>query len=604
MDDVPRSLQPGELPRPLTRKEVLAIPFLPEACSHGRHPGTLPMQPPPATRAVHGVAAFFAGLLWCAGCATTTVATYDELAAAARAGEDVDVGALRAAFVAAPDFFERLENISPLETQAVQLIEEEPLRLGPLGSAIVDLYPGSLAGHQALATFYTYLDRENAAAEHRRSVSRILAVLEENASGTFESPLPVTSRAEPGAYLVAMGRTPLGSTYVPTDEIPFLLQVAARDGDGRIENVYFDLDAVYSGWPGAANEEEDHVPPLFALTRRNDSAAQTYLGEIFLNQHRLDEATALLTRASRGGNLIARIMLARAYWVRAANTDEGFARDAARLEAVNNYERAIEMGSDEAMFELGRLYAWGAYGRDLRQNGVELLVQAADLDNSNACLTLARWFEFPEPASGADHDRSQRYYVRAASLDNDAAKIQYARFLMRDDVDKTFTDQAYRWLTKLAGSRSCDEPFGQCVEARVQLGNLFAKGVHVKRNYRKARSWFKSAVAASPERADVVNDVAWTLTVSNLERLRDERYALKIMDHVMTRDEHARARPEYIDTWAAAYAANGDFERAIELQREALDQANAAPLDVETIEILRRHLRAFEAGRTITDPIP
>lgn len=553
---------------------------------------------------VRGLALFCAGLLLCGGCATTMVATYDELAAAAKAGEEVDVGALRAAFVTAPDFHERLESISTLEAQAVQLIDEEPLRLGPLGSAIVDRYPGSLAGHQALATFYSYLERDDTAAEHRHWVSRIRSTLDGNASGTFESPLPAISRAEPGAYLVATGRTPVGSTYSPTDETPFLLQVAAKDGDGRIENVYFDLGAVYAGWPGTAHGQEAELPPLLALTRRDDSAAQTYLGSIFLNQRRLDDATAWLTRASRSGNLIAHLMRARAYRVRAAADDERLERDAARLEVVNSYERGIEMGSDEAMFELGRLYIWGVYGQEQRNKGIELLARAADLDNSNACLSLARWFEFPVPEGQADHDKSQRYYERAASLDNATAKIEYARFLAREDVDKNFTDQAYGWLTNLARSRSCDEPFGQCVEARVQLGNLFAKGVHVKRNYRKARSWFKSAVAASPERAEIVNHVAWTLTVSNLERLRDTRYALKIMDRVMTSNESARTQPEYIDTWAATYAANGHFERAIELQREALEQANASPLDDEVIEILREHLQAFEAGRTITDPIP
>ena len=568
--------------------------------------GTFPMQPRPAQRVMHGVAVFVA-LLLSAGCATTAVTTYDELATAARAGEDVDIQALRAAFVAAPDFVERLENISTLEIQAVQLIDDEPLRLGPLGSAIVDRYPGSLAGHQALATFYSYLDREDTAAEHRQWVSRIRATLEEDAEGTFESPLRVISRAEPGAYLVASGRTPVGSTYVPTDEIPFLMQVAARDRDGRIENVYFDLDTVYAGGRGDSQEEEEDFHPLRVLVdlaRRDDSAAQAFLGSLSLDQRRLGDATGWLATASRNGNLTAHLMLARAYWIRAVDADEGPEKDAARLQVVNNYERGIEMGSDEAMLELGRLYIWGFYGQDLRGQGVELLAQAADLDNSDACLSLAQWFEFPVPAGGADHDKSQQYYMRAASLDNATAKVEYARFLMRDDVDKAFTDQAYQWLTKLARSRSCDEPFGQCVDARVQLGNLFAKGVHVKRSYRKARSWFKSAVAASPERADVVNGVAWTLTVSNLERLRDERYALKIMDHVMTRDQQARARPEYIDTWAAAHAANGDFERAIELQREALDQANAEPLDDDTIEILRKHLQTFEAGRTITDPIP
>ena len=556
----------------------------------------------------HGVVSFVASWLLCAGCATHVVPTYDELAAAVKAGEDVDAGALRAAFVAAPDFSEQLRKISGLETQAVHLIEEEPLRLGPLGSAIVDQYPGSLTGHHALATFYSYLDREDTAARHREWVNRIRASLDHVAKGSLESPLPVISPAEPNAYLFATGRTPVGSMYLPTDETPLLLKVAAKPAQGRIENVYFDLEAVYAGWLREAQEEDEfhHVRVIMALAGQNDSAAQTFLGSLRRDQKMLDESTALLAAASRSGNLIAHLMLARAYWSKSMNAPPGPEREAAQLEVVRNYEIGIDMGSDEAMFELGRLYAWGVYGSELRDRGLELIDQAAHLDNSAACLFLARWFEASELPAQSDYDRSESYYLRAASLDNAAAKVEYARFLMREDIDKAFTDQAYRWLTGLANNNGadCEDLRVPCADARVQLGNLFAKGVHVRRNYRKARSWFRSAVAVLPEHARVVNDVAWTLTVSNLERLRDERYALKIMDHVMTENESARGEPAYIDTWAAAYAANGDFKRAIQLQREALDEATAQQIDDETMEILREHLQAFEAGRTIIELIP
>ena len=535
------------------------------------------------------------------------VATYDELAGAIKAGEEVDAGTLRAAFVAAPDFPERLENISGLETQAIQLMEEEPLRLGPLGSAIVDHYPGSLTGHHALATFYSYLGREDAAAEHREWVNRIRASVDAVADGSLVSPLPAISPAEPHAYLLATGRTAVGSMYLPTDKTPLLLKLAAKPARGRVESVHFDLDAVYAGWLREAREEDDFHPArvILSLVRNNDSAAQTFLGSLRLDQDRLDDATELLEMASRSGNLIAHLMLARVYWSKYVNASPGPEREAARLEVIRNYELGIDLGSDQAMFELGRLYAWGEYGGELRDQGLELLERAADLDNSAACLFLGRWFEASPPPDEPDFDRSEEYYLRAASLDNATAKIDYARFLMREDIDKAFTDQAYRWITGLANNgRPCEDLRIHCADARVQLGNLFAKGVHVRRNYRKARSWFKSAVSVSPEHARVVNHVAWTLTVSNLERLRDERYALKIMDHVMTRNEVARGEPAYIDTWAAAYAANGDFERAIELQREALDEASAKEIDDETINVLREHLQAFEAGRTITELIP
>ena len=77
----------------------------------------------------------------------------------------------------------------------------------------------------------------------------------------------------------------------------------------------------------------------------------------------------------------------------------------------------------------------------------------------------------------------------------------------------------------------------------------------------------------SPEDVNIVNEVAWTLAVTHLEPLRKPSYALEIMDHAMSADEEARKNPAYLDTWAAAYAANGNFTRAVALQQQAVDAA-------------------------------
>ncbi|MFB3103582.1 MAG: hypothetical protein ACE1ZA_01530, partial [Pseudomonadales bacterium] len=122
-------------------------------------------------------------------------------------------------------------------------------------------------------------------------------------------------------------------------------------------------------------------------------------------------------------------------------------------------------------------------------------------------------------------------------------------------------------------------------------------------NFRKAFSWFKTAVKTSPENAGIVNEVAWTLTVSNLDGLKRTRYALKIMDTMMNSDEEAQQRPEDRDTWAAAYAANGDFGRAVTLQQQAVEAAETGNND-DVLDILREHLEAFQNGKSITEQAP
>jgi len=173
--------------------------------------------------------------------------------------------------------------------------------------------------------------------------------------------------------------------------------------------------------------------------------------------------------------------------------------------------------------------------------------------------------------------------------------MQYARFLFDPRNERTFNSSAYDWLTELAEN---DDP-----EAMLMLGNLHAKGLGVEQNLRRAISWFKSAVSTSEDNANIVNEVAWTLTVTNIPKLRQASYALQIMDRMMKSDEEARSNPAYLDTWAAAHAANGKFSDAIDLQKQALAAAKARQQDGD-LEELNAHLKLFTEQGTITDPVP
>ena len=549
-------------------------------------------------------------LLTCVGCVTRPLATYEELVAAVAAGEAVDIAELRRAFAAAPDFAERVDALGALEQQAMQIVDEEPLRLGPLGAAILDRYQGSVAGHFALVRFYEFVEREEAAREHRRWVSRIVAAME--GDGTREKPHVVLSAAEANAYLVATGRQPVGSIYQTSDEFPFVLAVTAKPAEGPMQNLFFDLGAAYASVrdsvAGEAPGREFRPGALIGiLARRDDPAAQVYIGGFLFSEDRLDEAVDWLSAASRRGNLVANLMLARVHLAKAQRLPEGPDREEALELVMQNYVHAVAVGSDEAMYQLAELYIAEYYGPEEAALGIPLLEQAADLDNIDATLLLAQIYVAGHGVE-ADYDLSEAYFLRAAGLESETAKIQYARFLMSETVGKEFTNQAFDWLRELAddvdpcrGETLTRRPC-PAAEARLLLGDMHARGIHVKASHRRARNWFKSAVKASPENARIVNEVAWWLTVTQIERLRDERYALAIMERMMTRDDVARRNPAYLDTWAAAYAANGNFGRAVALQEEALKEANDAEM-TEVIDELERHLSSFQAGETITDPL-
>ncbi len=555
-------------------------------------------------------------LISLAGCQTATPPPdYEALSKAADAGQSVSVEELRTAFLAAPDFDQRMQKLAPLEQQALQMMADEPLRLGAVGTAILNLYYGSLPGHLALVRFYEHVDAPDSVTLHQAWVDKITQSIEHSGDGSREHPYPVISSSEAQAFLKVRGLTSVGSMYHSGEKIPFMMLVSARPTEGPLKNIYFDLTAAYRAVEGvverdaqqngegkddeqAGNDVESDKPfsagmLIGYLARSNDSAAQAAIGAYLLSQNRFREAADWLNAATRTGNVLANLMLARVYELEADDLKGGARKDAMEY-VLEQYLHAIAAGSDEAMFALSGLYLDGAYGDDNIQSGMALLKQAADLNNPNALMWLGHLY-----AEGIhvekDEDTAQTYFKRAAETGDKRARLQYVRFLLSQDDSQQFDPQARTWLVAEA---KAGEP-----EAMLLLGNLYAKGVGVSQSYRHALTWFKSAVSTSPDDVNIVNEVAWTLAVTHLEPLRKPSYALEIMEHAMTGDETAQKNPAYLDTWAAAYAANGNFTKAIALQQQAVDAARDQK-ETDVVDVLQAHLDAFQRGETVIDPVP
>ncbi len=545
-------------------------------------------------------------LIALAGCQTAGPRPdYETLYKAADEGQNVSADELREAFLASPDFDQRMQDLAPLEQQALGMMVDEPLRLGAVGSAILNLYYGSLAGHYALVRFYEHVEAPDSVTQHQIWVDKITKSIESAGDGSKERPYPVMSSAEAQAFLRIRGLSSVGSMYHSGDKIPFMMLVSARPEKGPLQSIYFDLSAAYRAVESTVEKEEQAEggttsdKPFSAgmligyLARNDDSAAQAAIGAYLLGQNRFRESADWLSAASRTGNVLANLMLARVYQLEARDL-EGDARKEAMEFVLEQYLHAIAVGSDEAMFALAGLYLDGDYGEDNVESGLALLKQSAELKNPNALMWLGHLYSEgthvpKDPALAVD------YFKQAAATGDTRARLQYVRFLLAQDDTHEFDPQAHAWLVEEA---KAGEP-----EAMLLLGNLYAKGVGVSQSYRQALTWFKSAVSTSPDDVNIVNEVAWTLAVSHLEPLRKPSYALEIMDRAMSTDEEARKNPAYLDTWAAAYAANGNFARAVTLQQQAVDAAKEQE-EAAVVEVLQEHLAAFQRGETVIDPVP
>ncbi len=535
-----------------------------------------------------------------AGCQTAPPPTYNQLHDKVVDGEPVRIAELRDAFRRDVTLPERMERLVELEQQALELVEDEPLKLGSIGSAILDTYQASITGHYVLTRFYRHLETPEAAATHQAWLERIEKDIRRIGDGSREAPYPVMTSVEAKMFLMNQGMDPVGAIYQTSDTHPFTLVVQARPEDGPIQSRTFDLDTAFQAmrmdFATSANADDEFSPfaMIGFLAKRGDTAAQAAIGAFLASQNRTRDAMDWLKAASRSGNLVANSVLARLYWEKARSTSDAEEKQAALKEVLDNYLHAIALGSTDAMYALAVLYLNNHFGEENRASGVTLLTQAAEADHSDAAMFLGHLYYTGDTVE-QDLARARSYYGQASALDNPFARRSYARFLLDRSIEQEPDPRILGWLEELAKQDDA--------EAMLLLGNLHARGLGTSRNFRRAVSWYKDAVQVAPEDASIVNEVAWTLTVSHLPGLKRTRYARAIMDHLMEANAEARARPEYLDTWAATYAANGDFQRAVELQEQALAVAGKMELD-SVLDILGEHLEAFRLGRTITESAP
>jgi len=543
--------------------------------------------------------ALFIGLVltFCLGCQTTPPADYRELTERIANGDTVAVADLRTQFLARGDLPEQLERLTELEMQALELVEDEPLKLGSIGSAILDTYYASLTGHYVLTRFYDHVESPEAAAPHQQWLDDIRSDMRAEGDGSRDKPFPAVSGVEAQMYAISQGMSPVGSIYQSSDDVAFSMLLQAKPPEQPVVSLNFDLTGVYQAERmGLADSESNFTPfsLIGMLAKRNDTAAQAAIGAFLASQGRIEDAIDWLRAASRRGNLLANSILARLYWEQASSTEDEAAREAALAEVLENYLHAIGLGSTEAMYALGILYLNEHYGEENIASGVTLLTQAADMNSAEAAVFLAH-LNYAGEVVERDLDQARSYYAKAAELESVNARHSYARFLLDPATGQSADPRIINWLDELTEEDDAT--------SMLLLGNLYARGVGVKQSSRRAVGYFKQAVKTTPADASLVNEVAWTLTVSDVDDLKRARYALRIMDKMMSNDEIARRRPEYLDTWAAAYAANGDFERAISLQQEALAVAEAEEF-ADVRQVLQDHLQLFEDGQTITERAP
>ena len=514
--------------------------------------------------------------------------------------------------------------VSELESQVLLYLEQEPLKLGSIGSAILEKDPLNLIGRLALSKFYSSLGTIETGTDFKESYEESIRIISESGNGSPEKPWVVSSNQVAELFLKDRGISRVGGVYQSNLQQKLGLMILGLEGvNTRPQEYYFDLSHLLNSANAylstdKTQDSDNPWPLLRLLSESRDSAAQAAIGAYLVKQKNYKSAINWLTASAQQDNLFAHTLLARIFWSQFSGIEQMLRsdRDESTLTAENreslrsqlndlktksqsHHRQAISLGSVESMYTLGRLLFEGKFGPGKVIEGQELLEQSGKLGNAESFLFLAHHYRFGSIVR-KDISRSTTFFSQAAKLRNPEAIVAFARFLI-SPAGEGFREEEQFGIVKLLEELVAEkEP-----EAMVVLGNLSAAGVQTDQSFRRAVSWYKKAVKAVSNNIDeasdeIINEVAWILATTSERSLKRARYALRIIDKRMQDSTLAREKPEFLDTWAAALAANGQFEKAIEIQKQAISKATEQDRD-DVLRILERHLESFKSNQPITE---
>lgn len=101
---------------------------------------------------------------------------------------------------------------------------------------------------------------------------------------------------------------------------------------------------------------------------------------------------------------------------------------------------------------------------------------------------------------------------------------------------------------------------------------------------------YNQALEIAPDDNGVLNNLAWVLATSPHDELRDSKRALELATKACEVTEYKQAH--ILSTLAAAYAESGDFAKAVEWSKKAVEIA-----DPSLHEPLQKELASYEAGK-------
>jgi spermidine synthase len=230
-----------------------------------------------------------------------------------------------------------------------------------------------------------------------------------------------------------------------------------------------------------------------------------------------------------------------------------------------------------------------------RGTGLEdLLVRAADQDQVKEITAhAARLMEARRHLVNAMIANRRKQGLEALAEYKAAAEIDPNHPILRTVVGDLLTlskeeeaqkrpDKAAALLQKILDIMP-DHP-----EAHYRLAQL----LYSQRQLRRAVEHFERAMAAKPDWAELMNNLAWILATSPDPTLRDGAKAVQLAERAV----QLAPAVETFDTLAVALAEAGQFDRAVSTARRAADLARKAG-QMDLVRQIEARIALYQAGK-------
>ena len=184
-------------------------------------------------------------------------------------------------------------------------------------------------------------------------------------------------------------------------------------------------------------------------------------------------------------------------------------------------------------------------------------------------------------------DAAIKYALKALEIERESIGAYY--YLSICYYEKEMFDEPQKYLNR----EMCENPRYFKVVHRLAT-KLYEKG-QIRRAYKK----YSKLLEFDPDSFDGLNSMSWLQAASMIDGIRNPQQAVDFALKACEVSEYRK--PEAIDTLAVAYAAAGNFQKAIETAQKAIEVVNSQGDDGFAGRIQKR-LDLYRQGKTYLDP--